>query len=150
MPRAWIRPWQQGLASWSERGLKTAGSSGGPSTYNDCPGRERLAVFQRHILSVHAADHSYRYVGPPFESHRAQSALSVSFAVKAELPKEVHQQLYDNFLALQDKCVRHGSQEPYIINLRGGKQISPEGKHRDMQYVFVMDFEVSCVQVGRG
>ncbi|OWZ30159.1 hypothetical protein LQV05_002847 [Cryptococcus neoformans] len=43
--------------------------------------------------------------------------------------------------ALKDNCINPRTGKPYILDLRGGKQISTEGLDRGMKVVFVMEFE---------
>ncbi|WVQ86154.1 hypothetical protein IAT38_008322 [Cryptococcus sp. DSM 104549] len=45
------------------------------------------------------------------------------------------------FLALQSECLNPTTGQPYIQEVRGGKQISTEGRDRGMQVCFVMEFE---------
>lgn len=51
--------------------------------------------------------------------------------------------LITSIRALKDNCLHPRTGKPYILDLRGGKQISTEGLDRGMQVVFVMEFEVS-------
>lgn len=113
-------PYRKTKERWRSVHL-SCGSSSTPSLSNDHNG----------TCHPHWYVHLYNYL-----------TATVAFKLKSD-QADAAQQLYDNFLALQDKCVRESDKQPYIINLRGGKQISPEGMHKDMQFVFTMDFEVS-------
>jgi len=56
-----------------------------------------------------------------------------------EVQPEVAQDVYQSFLSLGDECrLIDGSK--YILSIKGGKQNSPEGKGKGLQYGFVVEF----------
>ncbi|KAK7057508.1 stress responsive A/B barrel domain-containing protein [Favolaschia claudopus] len=44
-------------------------------------------------------------------------------------------------LALKDSCVHPESKKPYIKSVTGGKDNSPEGLQKGIEYAFVVEFE---------
>ncbi|KZT55566.1 hypothetical protein CALCODRAFT_484660 [Calocera cornea HHB12733] len=64
----------------------------------------------------------------------------VLFALAPSSTAEAQQALAARFLALKDKCVKPDGSK-YIKSLIGGKQTSPEGKGKGLQYGFVVEFE---------
>ena len=84
---------------------------------------------------------SVRYIVPADLQHDCNSLADIDpVAFKSPSPEQ-RSVLVSNMLALKDKCQRDG--KPYIRELKGGKQHSPEGMHHDMDVVFVVTFEVS-------
>lgn len=69
-----------------------------------------------------------------------QELIAVSF--KSSGDASARQSLVEAFKALKTECVHPETKKPYIQSFKCGKQDSPEGKHRDMDFVFMMEFEV--------
>lgn len=71
----------------------------------------------------------------------------VAFQYKAGTPTERITEVARAFLALKDECKRPtgASGGSYIVRLQGGRQDSPEGQHRAMEHVYLVEFEVSSL-----
>ena len=52
--------------------------------------------------------------------------------------------LVSGMRALEKKCVKSDG-KPYIKSFKGGKQVSTEPFHQDMQVTFILQFDVSQI-----
>jgi hypothetical protein len=66
----------------------------------------------------------------------------VAFQYKPGTPAASVDEVARAFLALKDDC-KLPTGDAYISRLQGGRQDSPEGQHRAMEHVYLVEFEVS-------
>ncbi|GHJ84062.1 hypothetical protein NliqN6_0464 [Naganishia liquefaciens] len=65
----------------------------------------------------------------------------VSFKFNAKASADDQAGLYRALLNLKDACKKDG--KPYILSAKGGRQISKEPFHHDMQIGFILEFASS-------
>jgi len=64
----------------------------------------------------------------------------VLFQFKADAKPEAVKKVVDAFRALKDNCIHPTSKTTYIISLKCGKDVSPEGLQNGMTHGFVVEF----------
>ena len=69
------------------------------------------------------------------------ATLPLLFSVALQAQEDCLSALIPAFLALQQECKKNG--KLYIKSLRGGRQISREQWHGDLNVVFLFEFAVS-------
>ncbi|KAJ9117987.1 hypothetical protein QFC20_000268 [Naganishia adeliensis] len=65
----------------------------------------------------------------------------VSFKFSPDATVEQRAGLYNALMGLKESCKKDG--EPYILSVKGGRQISKEPFHHDMQIGFIVEFASS-------
>ncbi|KAL1999291.1 hypothetical protein VTN02DRAFT_4732 [Thermoascus thermophilus] len=60
---------------------------------------------------------------------------------KPDVAPSVVEATCQQFLSLQERCVRPATQTPYLRSLVGGRENSPEGLANGFTHVFVSEFE---------
>ena len=57
----------------------------------------------------------------------------VHFGYTSDATKEQKRLVASAFLALKDTCLKDGTKRPYIVNIAGGKNNSPEGQAHGLE-----------------
>ncbi|CAD6564587.1 MAG: hypothetical protein CYPHOPRED_004099 [Cyphobasidiales sp. Tagirdzhanova-0007] len=65
----------------------------------------------------------------------------VHFGYTSDATKEQKRLVASAFLALKDTCLKDGTKRPYIVNIAGGKNNSPEGQAHGLEQSFIVTFE---------
>ncbi|KAG6002561.1 hypothetical protein E4U54_000850 [Claviceps lovelessii] len=64
----------------------------------------------------------------------------VSLSFKADVAEERINQCCQDLLALKNNCILASTQKPYILNSKGGKDMSIENLQNGFTHVFVTEF----------
>jgi len=73
--------------------------------------------------------------------------LTTTVAFKSEAPTSTQQALITSFEALAHQCINPKKGVPYIKSLKAGRQNSLEDWTKGLEFVFVLEFEVSLFPI---